>query len=130
MITRIFGKPDYPTILKNGKLILDDGKQIHIGNVYLFDKIHYLRLLKFGELWVNTKVSSKRRIVGYFYCDDHQIFMIDGARKIVADVGNEIIYEIDRISFIKNHIENNSEGFISIIKFKAGESNIIYKNKF
>jgi hypothetical protein len=127
MIARIFGEPNYPTILKNGKLIINDEKQIQIGDVYLFDKNHYLKLLKFGELWVNNWVISKRRTVGYFYCNDFQIFMIDGARKIVADAGNEITYELRRISFNKNHIENNSGDVVSIIKFKAQDITTIFK---
>jgi hypothetical protein len=60
MITKIFGNPSYPSTLNNGKLILTDGKQISIGTIYLFDKNHYLRLLKFGELWVNDRIFSRK----------------------------------------------------------------------
>ncbi len=53
--------------------------------------------------------------------------MIDGAEKIVSNVGNEIIYEIDKISFNKSHFESNSGESFSIIKFKAANLKIIFK---
>jgi hypothetical protein len=124
MINKIFGNPKYPSTLENCELILYDGKSISIGNVYLFDSDHYLRLYKFGEKWAKDLIFSKKRIVGYFYLNgyyDNQ----RGAKEIICRIGENITYKIEKISFNKMQVGFNSSETYSIIKFIALNSKTI-----
>lgn len=53
--------------------------------------------------------------------------MMDKADKIIASIGGNIIYEINKISFNKRHIEANLDESFSVIKFRAADLKINFK---
>lgn len=115
-----------PNVIDDCNLILENGYNIYIGKVYLFNVNRFHRIIRLGDLSL-IRVFKGRRIVGYFSTSDLKIRKYTHEKlKIVGNI-NAIEFQINDVSFSKTSNQMTRTSNCIYVKFSANSVKQIFK---